>query len=96
MPAIYPSVALKSEQRKIKAIADNEIVYITENGRGKYVFMSEKVLQKEIDDAVESALYEQRLAQALSESRSDFAAGRLYTTREDLINAVAAKRAQHA
>ena len=61
MPAIYPSTALKNQQREIKSIADAEIVYITENGRGKYVFMSEDVLQKQIDEAVEEALYEQRL-----------------------------------
>lgn len=51
MPAIYPSTALKNQQREIKSIADAEIVYITENGRGKYVFMSEDVLQKQIDEA---------------------------------------------
>ena len=56
MPAIYPSTALKNQQREIKEIADTEVVYITENGRGKYAFMSENVFQKKIDDAVEQAL----------------------------------------
>ena len=32
MPAIYPSTALKNQQREIKEIADTEVVYITENG----------------------------------------------------------------
>ena len=40
MPPIYPSTALKNQQREIKQLADTQIVYITENGRGKYVFMS--------------------------------------------------------
>lgn len=96
MPSIYPSTALKNKQREIKAIADTEIVYITENGRGKYVFMSEEVLQKQIDNAVEEALYERRMAEALNESRRDFDAGRYYASREDLMNAVAEKKAAHA
>ena len=89
MPAIYPSTALKNQQREIKSIADAEIVYITENGRGKYV------LQKQIDEAVEEALYEQRLGDALRESRADFEAGRYYSSREDLMKAVASKRSAH-
>lgn len=96
MPAIYPSVALRNRRRKIKAIADTEIVYITENGRGKYAFMSEDVLRRTADQAVEEALYERRLHQALRESRSDFGAGRFYSTRKDLMAAVASKREQHA
>ncbi|MEG1561700.1 MAG: sodium:proline symporter [Raoultibacter sp.] len=96
MPAIYPSTALKNQQREIKAIADREIVHITENGRGKYAFVSEKVLKREIDNAVEAALYEARMADALRQSRSDFAQGRSYTSRADLVAAVAEKRAAHA
>ena len=96
MPAIYPSTALKNQQREIKHIADTEIVHITENGRGKYVFTSEKVMQQCIDDAVEQALYEQRLAQALRESRDDFAEGRFYESRADLMSAVARKRSSLA
>lgn len=96
MPAIYPSTALKNQQREIKAIADNEVVYITENGRGKYAFMSEEVFRREIEDAVESALYEERLIQALHQSRGDYAAGRVYESREEMLEAVARKRDAHA
>lgn len=92
MPAIFPSTALKNQQREIKAIADNEIVHITENGWGKYVFMSEEVLKQTVDQAVEDALYEKRLADALRESRADFEEGRYYSSREDLLAAVAQKR----
>ncbi|MBQ9058808.1 MAG: hypothetical protein IJ125_06460 [Atopobiaceae bacterium] len=96
MPAIYPSTALKNEQRAIKAIADKEIVYITENGRGKYLFMSQEVHDREISQAVEEALYEARMAEALQESRSDYDAGRYYTSRENLKSAVERKRAERA
>lgn len=95
MPPIYPSTALKNQQREIKQLADTQIVYITENGRGKYVFMSENVLQKQIDSAVENALYEARMAEALRESREDFAQGRFYSSRADLLAAVERKCTQH-
>ena len=95
MPPIYPSTALKNQQREIKQLADTQIVYITENGRGKYVFMPENVLQKQIDNAVENALYEARMAEALRESREDFAQGRFYSSRVDLLAAVERKRTQH-
>ena len=96
MPAIYPSTALKNEQRAIKAIADEEIVYITENGRGKYLFMSQEVHDREIAKAVEEALYEARMAEALRASRADYEAGRYYASREDLKAVVESKRAAHA
>ncbi len=96
MPAIYPSTALKNQQREIKAIADNEVVYITENGRGKYAFMSQDVLQRQIEEAVEQALYEQRMREALDESRRDFEEGRYYSSREELLAAVEQKRSVHA
>ncbi len=95
MPPIYPSTALKNQQREIKQLADTQIVYITENGRGKYIFMPENVLQKQIDNAVENALYEARMAEALRESREDFAQGRFYSSRVDLLAAVERKRTQH-
>lgn len=96
MPAIYPSTALKNEQRAIKAIADKEVVYITENGRGKYLFMSQEVYDREVAKAVEEALYEARMADALRASRADFEAGRYYASREDLKAAVEQKRAANA
>ena len=92
MPAIYPSTALKNQQREIKAIADNEVVHITENGWGKYVFMSEDVFERSIEQAVEDALYERRLAEALAASRADFEEGRCYGSRSEMMTAVAAKR----
>lgn len=92
MPAIYPSTALKNQQREIKSVADNEIVYITENGWGKYVFMSTEVFEKTVKQAVEEAAYQRRLADALRESHNDFDEGRYYSSRKDMLAAVAAKR----
>ncbi len=96
MTPIFPSTALKNQQREIKELADTQLVYITENGRGKYVFTSQEVLDQIIADAVEDALYEQRLSDALAESRDDFENGRYYTSRENLMAAVNAKREARA
>ena len=96
MTPIYPSVALKNNQRELKAIADTEMVHITENGRGKYIFASEAVIEREIARAVEEALYAARMEDALLRSREDFAAGRVFATREELLAAVAEKRAARA
>ena len=93
MPPIYPSTALKSHQREIKEQADVQLVYITENGRGKYVFVSEEVFEKTVHDAVEQALYEERMARALGESRKDYSEGHVYASREELMEGVAQRRA---
>ncbi len=96
MPPIYPSTALKNQQREIKKLADTQLVYITENGRGIYVFRSDEVLSGVVSDAVEKALYEQRLSDDLAESRDDFDSGRYFTSRESLMDAVNAKRQARA
>lgn len=96
MPPIYPSTALKNQQREIKAHADEEIVYITENGKGKYIFVSEEVMTRLIRQEVENALYEQRMQAALESAREDFEQGRFYTSREAMMDAVAKKRAENA
>ena len=96
MTPIFPSTALKNQQREIKKLADTQLVYITENGRGKYVVTSQEVLDQIVADAVEDALYEQRLSDALAESRDDFENGRYYTSRENLMAAVNAKREARA
>ena len=96
MTPIFPSTALKNRQREIKALADTQMVYITENGHGKYVFASQEVVDRLVSDAVEEALYEARLAEALRRSRADIAAGRVYESRDELMAAVARKRAVDA
>ena len=59
--------------------------------------MSEDVLRRTVEQAVEDALYEKRLADALAESRTDFEEGRCYASRDEMMAAVAKKReALHA
>jgi PHD/YefM family antitoxin component YafN of YafNO toxin-antitoxin module len=95
MTAIFSSAALKNRQREIKDIAKKELVHITENGNGAYVFCSEELFDRMIEQAREDALYEARLSQALDQADRDIEEGRVYTSVEELHEAVAKKR-QHA
>ena len=56
--SIYSSTALASRQREVKDVADRQVVYITENGNGAYVFCSEEIFDRELKQAREDARYE--------------------------------------
>ena len=87
--------SLRKSSQHDKIRTDTQIVYIAENGRGEYIFTSEEVLEREIRQAVERALYEERLRTALTQSRTDLAEGRYYSSRDKLRAAVEEKRASH-
>lgn len=76
MTAIYSSAALKTRQREIKDIAMKEVVHITENGNGAFIFCSEEVFEKELRNAAEQAAYEARLIDTIERGRAEIAAGR--------------------
>ena len=78
MSAIYSSVALRDRQREVKERARHEVVHITENGNGAFVFCSEVIFAEQLEKAREEAVYEERMAQAIREGRADVAAGRVY------------------
>lgn len=92
MDAIYSATELRDHPREVKKAARERLVRITENGRGAYVFCSEEVFQQEIDDAVERALYAQRVSAAIDRGRADIAAGRYVDGIEAAKAAVADRR----
>ena len=75
---IYPISALQKRQGEVKAAAQSNIVRITENGIGAYVFCSEKLFREKLAEAAEAAAYEARMAAAIERGRADIAAGRCY------------------
>lgn len=91
MDAIYSATALRDHPREVKQAARERLVRITENGNGAYVFCSEEVFQREVDDAVERALYAQRVSDAIDRGRADIAAGRYVEGTEAAKAAVADK-----
>mgnify|MGYP000963154538 CR=1 FL=1 len=70
MDAIYSATALRDHPREVKQAARERLVRITENGNGAYVFCSEEVFQREVDDAVERALYARRVSDAIDRGRA--------------------------
>lgn len=95
MDAIYSATALRDRQREVKEVARDRLVRITENGAGAYIFCSEDVFQREMDDAVERALYANRVEEAVAKGRAAIASGDYVEGIEDARTAVAQRRALH-
>lgn len=83
MSKIFSSAALRNKQREVKDEAMKDLVYITENGNGAFVFCSEEVLEKLIEKEREDALYEARLHDAFDRSEKAISEGKYYTSVAD-------------
>ena len=59
MDAIYPVTALQKQQGEVKKAAQAGIVRITENGKGAYVFCSEEVFERMMQQVAEDAASKQ-------------------------------------
>jgi len=92
MERIYNSTALRDRQREVKDAAARDLVRITENGEGAYVFCSEEVFQREIDDAVERALYAERVKDAVAKGYAALAIGEAVEGTDAAREAVARMR----
>ena len=93
MDKVYSSTALKERQSEVKAAAREGLVRITENGAGAFVFCSDEVFQREIDDAVERALYTARVEEAVLRGRAAAREGRTVEGIETARAEVARRRA---
>lgn len=93
MDKVYSSTALKERQSEVKAAAREGLVRITENGAGAFVFCSDEVFQREIDDAVERALYTARVEEAVLRGRAAAREGRTVEGIEAARAEVARRRA---
>ena len=93
--SIYSSTALATKQREVKNVADHQVVYITENGNGAYVFCSEEVFDRELKQAREEARYEAELRAALRQARQDLDEGRYTTDLKSFRESVLAERGIH-
>ena len=94
---IYPVSAMQRKQGELKQAAQEGIVRITENGSAAYVFCSEDVFGRILDQAAEDAAAEARMHLIVNRGRSDIAAGRTYKDTEAAMRAVEQKvLASHA
>ncbi len=76
MEAIYPISALQKDAQALRKDAATDIVRLTVDGRGAYVFASEQVFEDYVQRRVDEAVMEQRVLDALSRGVADEAAGR--------------------
>ncbi len=90
--SIYSSTALATRQREVKNVADRQVVYITENGSGAYIFCSEEVFDRELKQVREEARYEAELECVLRRGMRDVAEGRYTDDVDGFINRVRTKR----
>lgn len=63
--AVYPVSALQRNSREVRDAAKEKLLRITENGASAYIFCSEEVLERTINQAVEGALYERECLEAI-------------------------------
>lgn len=71
--AVYPVSALQRNSREVRDAAKEKLLRITENGASAYIFCSEEVLERTINQAVEEALYERECLEAIE--RGDWMCG---------------------
>lgn len=96
MTIIYSSASLKTKQREVKDAALREVVHITENGNGAFVFCSEELFERKLRDAADKAVYEERMRNVIERGRADMAAGRVVEGTAAALAAIEQKRAVHA
>lgn len=77
MEAIFPISALQKDASAVRQEAESDIVRLTVDGRGKYIFATEDVFEEYVNRKVEEALYKERLEESLDRATEDERTGRL-------------------
>lgn len=90
--SIYSSTALATKQREVKNVADKQVVYITENGNGAYVFCSEEVFDRELKRAREEARYEAEMKLVVNRGMRDIREGEFTTDVDDFAERILNRR----
>ncbi|MBR2834821.1 MAG: hypothetical protein IKE43_03790 [Coriobacteriales bacterium] len=93
MAIIFPITALSKEPQTIKDEALNNIVHITENGRGAWIFTSEKAFEDRIAQERAEAAQEAQLAFILDRAKHDIETGHYVTSRKEMFEEVERRKA---
>ena len=94
--AVYPVSALQKNQREVREAARHKLLRITENGASAYVFCSEEVLERTIEQAVSEALYERECLESIERGEQEIKSGEAVVGTAALKEALAARREQVA
>lgn len=89
---VYPVSALQKNQREVREAARHKMLRITENGASAYVFCSEEVLERTIEEAVSQALYERECLEAIELGEEEIANGKAVVGASALKEALASRR----
>ena len=90
---IVSSKTFRANQCEMKEIADREVIHITENGAGAYIFCSEDVFRREAERLADEIRYEREFEEVVARGMADVVAGRTYSGSIDEIMAEASRRA---
>jgi len=96
MEPIFPITALQKNPAEVKAAAEKDLVRITEDGLGAFVFASEEVYERKIREAVEEARYLARISAAIGRGIADIEAGRFTTSVDEAFDRATQLRADNA
>lgn len=92
----YSMTTLKCNPSQVKSAAHDEVVRITEQGMGAYVFCSEEVFEERIAKEREDAAYEARLLESVGRGVADIQAGRYVTSLDEAFECAAELRRSRA
>lgn len=90
MESIFPISALQKDASSVRREAETDLVRLTVDGHGKYVFATESVLERYVQERIDRALYHQRLASALDRAVEDEREGRLSPAEQSFARIYAA------
>ena len=96
MEPIYSMTTLQCSPSQVKSAARDNVVRITEQGMGTYVFCSEEVFEDRIASEREDAAYEARLIESVGRGVADIRAGRYATSLDEAFGRAAEFRRERA
>lgn len=95
MEAIFPISALQKDAAAVRREAQADIVRLTENGRGAYIFATEEVFEEYVRRQREEAAFEARLLEGVERGEAAYRAGD-YLPMDEAVKKIREDRAKRA
>ena len=92
MAAIYPISDLQKHPSEVKTKAHEQIVHLTENGKGAYVFATEEYFEEYVERRAAELAFEERCERAIEQGMADVEAGRTYSL-DEVVRKIEEKKA---
>ena len=83
MEPVYSMTTLQRNPSQVKSAARDDVVRITEQGMGAYVFCSEEAFEERIAKEREDTAYEARLIESVGKGVADIREGRYVTSLDE-------------